>query len=114
MHREMLRPPKSSLGHFQKKEADGRPVYWLRKIAARSNTELEHYPTECDISLPMHAGVESGLLWRSIPKSHNRRRSIRTSLLPEKKLWTWLKKRPWSLSPRVTRLPGTQGVQNCN
>src|SRR5260370_27177984 len=70
--------------------------------------QVRHAP---GISLRVRGGVESGLLWRSIPKTQHRRRRIRASLLPKKKHWTWLKKRPWSLSPRVTRLLGTQVAQ---
>jgi hypothetical protein len=63
------------------------------------------------LSLRRRSGVRSALLWRSIPKGHHRCRWIRTSLLLRKKWWTLLKKRPWNLSLRVTRPPGTQVAQ---
>jgi hypothetical protein len=60
---------------------------------------------------PFGAGVEWGPLWRSNPKRDYRRRRIGTRRLRRKKHSTLWKKRPWSLSPQVTRPPGIQAVQ---
>jgi hypothetical protein len=66
------------------------------------------------IALPIRAAVEWRLLWRSNPKRDYRRRKIGRRRLHRKKYSTLWKKRPWSLSLRVTRPPGIQAVQGCN
>ncbi len=60
------------------------------------------------IPLRIPAALELVLLWQTIPKTHDRIPWIHASLFLRKTLWTLSKKRPWSLSLRVTRLLGMQ------